>query len=148
MTCVFAWDEALEGDCGWDVSGGAVVGAEAASWGIGGASRVWLGRALEALDADVRARYGGGGVQFARAVKNEKKKKNEDSDVRGATKYGGGGVDDDDADGCLDVSSYAEALIAAATAARASTVFASARYEPALVRTDALVAQALARANI
>ena len=154
VTCVFAWDEALEG--GFELLGVRGGAEAAASWGIGRASRVWLGRALEALDADVRARYGGGGVQFARAIKNEKnekkkKKKNEDSGVRGATNYGGGGgggVDDDDADGCLDVSSYAEALIAAATAARASTVFASARYEPALVRTDALVAQALARANI
>jgi len=150
VTCVFAWDEALEGDSGWDdVGGAASAEAGASSWGIGGASRVWLGRALEALDADVRARYGGGGVQFARAMKNGE---NKDSGVRGATNYGGGGggggVEDDDGDGCLDVSSYAEALIAAATAARASTVFASARYEPALVRTDALVAQALARANI
>ena len=48
VLCVFIWSEEEEGD-------------DDASWRPGDASRVWLGHALDALDRDLRMRYGGGG---------------------------------------------------------------------------------------
>jgi hypothetical protein len=48
VLCVFIWSEEEEGD-------------DDSSWRPGDASRVWLGHALDALDRDLRMRYGGGG---------------------------------------------------------------------------------------
>ena len=48
VLCVFIWSEEEEGD-------------DFASWRPGDTSRVWLAHALDALDRDLRRRYGGGG---------------------------------------------------------------------------------------
>ena len=57
MLCVYVWSEEEEGD-------------DAASWRPGGASRAWLRHALDALDRDLRRRYGGGvtGLTYMRGA--------------------------------------------------------------------------------
>ena len=54
VLCLFVWSPDEEGD------------DEGASWAPGEASRVWLHHSLASLDRDMRRRYGGGGVRFAR----------------------------------------------------------------------------------
>ena len=53
VLCLFVWSPDEEGN------------DEGASWAPGEASRVWLHHSLDALDRDIRRRYGGGGVRFA-----------------------------------------------------------------------------------
>jgi deoxyribodipyrimidine photolyase len=57
VLCVYVWSEEEEGD-------------DAASWRPGGASRAWLRHALDALDRDLRRRYGGGvaGLTYMRGA--------------------------------------------------------------------------------
>ena len=54
VLCLFVWSPDEEGN------------DEGASWAPGEASRVWLHHSLDALDRDIRRRYGGGGVRFVR----------------------------------------------------------------------------------
>ena len=57
VLCVYVWSEEEEGD-------------DAASWRPGGASRAWLRHALDALNRDLRRRYGGGvaGLTYMRGA--------------------------------------------------------------------------------
>ena len=57
LLCVYVWSEEEEGD-------------DEASWRPGGASRAWLKNALDALDRDLRHRYGGGiaGLTYMRGA--------------------------------------------------------------------------------
>lgn len=50
QACAFVWSELEEGT--------------AATWGPGGATRVWLHHALESLDAELRSKHGSG-IVFA-----------------------------------------------------------------------------------
>jgi len=99
VLCLFVWSPDEEGN------------DEGASWAPGEASRVWLHHSLDALDRDIRRRYGGGGVRFA-------------------------------------AGEHASAVAAAAADVNATTVFASARYEPAHVEGDARTRRALAERGI
>jgi len=49
VACVYAWDEDDDGQKA-----------------LGGAARAWVREALDALDASIRERYGGGGLQYYR----------------------------------------------------------------------------------